>query len=314
MKPIAILFLASLGVPALACFAVSSKKEPVVLADEKILTIWDAGSGTQHLIREASFQGKAKKFGFIVPTPTVPTVAEAKNEVFSHLMKYVQSSPMGGALGGSGLPTLRYKPKPVEVIATYEVGDYEATVLKAAEGEAVHKWLKDNRFDTTEAQATWLDGYARRSWYFTAIKFAKEAKQGDQTHAIRISWKTDKPFHPFSMPRDAWPKNGKKSMALFFLTTGYPAARYAGTEIPWEATRYSAAQLNKKSLDDLAAQAGIDRSLLPVEEAQMTPFINTDNAAGFGRDVEFSVTLPNINIAKSDSQLSLSRLFQPLIR
>jgi hypothetical protein len=96
-----------------ACAVASPHNTPVAIADESAIIIWDEQSQTEHFIRRASFTTGAKDFGFLVPTPTLPslaeapTLAEASDDAFTLLAKVTapkivtQKRPTGG--GGCAL-------------------------------------------------------------------------------------------------------------------------------------------------------------------------------------------------------------------
>ena len=58
------------------CASVWRPGETVVVAEESALILWDAAQKIQHFIRWAAFETKAADFGFLVPTPTQPVLAE----------------------------------------------------------------------------------------------------------------------------------------------------------------------------------------------------------------------------------------------
>ncbi|MCI0379073.1 MAG: hypothetical protein L0215_15805 [Gemmataceae bacterium] len=64
-----------------ACCTAFPRDQPVQFADQAVIIYWDAANKIEHFVRKASFQAKTKDFGFIVPTPTQPTLAEAKNSI-----------------------------------------------------------------------------------------------------------------------------------------------------------------------------------------------------------------------------------------
>ena len=76
--------------------------KPVVNADQSVIIIWDAEKQMQHFIRRASFKSDADDFGFLVPTPAQPELAESGNEAFPYLLKMTEpeikkvSAPSGG--------------------------------------------------------------------------------------------------------------------------------------------------------------------------------------------------------------------------
>src|SRR6266436_5532883 len=65
------------------CAAPHRPGDYVHIAEESAVIVWDAPSKTQHFIRRATFDTKAKDFGFLVPTPTQPALADVDDAVFS---------------------------------------------------------------------------------------------------------------------------------------------------------------------------------------------------------------------------------------
>ena len=84
---LSLLGLALSAGPILACAIAPSGNKPVAIADESAIIIWDAANKTQHFIRRASFQSAAPDFGFLVPTPSKPELAEASDAAFAHLAR-----------------------------------------------------------------------------------------------------------------------------------------------------------------------------------------------------------------------------------
>src|SRR5437764_76847 len=72
---------------ASACAPAPPRNVPVAIASETAVIVWDEKGQTQHFIRRASFATEAKDFGFLVPTPTKPTLAEADDQAFAELAR-----------------------------------------------------------------------------------------------------------------------------------------------------------------------------------------------------------------------------------
>src|SRR5579862_6019086 len=87
-----------------ACGIASRKGIRVAIADESAIIIWDEAARTQHFIRRASFQTAGEDFGFLVPTPTQPELAEASDASFKELeqlfSKFGRVAPAGKKGGG----------------------------------------------------------------------------------------------------------------------------------------------------------------------------------------------------------------------
>src|SRR5262245_11035888 len=71
--------------PALACAPAPRPGQYVRIAEESAIIIWDEKTRTQHFIRRATFDTDAPDFGFLVPTPAEPALAEVSDSVFNDL-------------------------------------------------------------------------------------------------------------------------------------------------------------------------------------------------------------------------------------
>jgi hypothetical protein len=71
--------------PARACAAAPPAGAAVAISAESAIIVWDEATKTEHFIRRASFETSAKDFGFLVPTPAKPELAEASDDAFSEL-------------------------------------------------------------------------------------------------------------------------------------------------------------------------------------------------------------------------------------
>jgi len=69
------------------CAVAPPNNKPVEIADESAIIVWDSASGTEHFIRRATFKSAAQDFGFLVPTPTKPELAEADDAAFKELAR-----------------------------------------------------------------------------------------------------------------------------------------------------------------------------------------------------------------------------------
>ena len=76
--------------PGRSCCPAPPSGKPVVNADQTVIIIWDAAAKTQHFIRKASFKSDADDFGFIIPSPSQPELAESDNGAFSLLQKLTE--------------------------------------------------------------------------------------------------------------------------------------------------------------------------------------------------------------------------------
>jgi hypothetical protein len=188
---------------------------PVVNADQTVIIIWDAATKTQHFIRRASFKSEGDNFGFIIPSPQQPTLAEAGNDAFPYLFKLTEpetikrraSSGMNCSCGkGDSKSAVDFGSKAapeVRVLEEKVLAGFKAAVLEATSANALVKWLKDNDYAYSPEIEAWAKPYIP-AWKFTALKVVKptDAREQDRVSAsaLRLSFKTDRPLFPYREP------------------------------------------------------------------------------------------------------------------
>jgi hypothetical protein len=200
---------------AMACAPAPHAGERINVVEESAVIIWEPSTKTQHFIRRATFNGQARDFGFLVPTPSAPTLARVDDEVFAHLQRKTTPEtvhrtekridwtpllflPFATRYKGETATTAR---APVEVLSTQKVAGYEAAILDATDANALSGWLAQNGYATTPELAEWLKAYIDQRWIVSAFKIDKSADSLDaQTSAVRMSFTTDRPFFPYREP------------------------------------------------------------------------------------------------------------------
>jgi Uncharacterized protein conserved in bacteria (DUF2330) len=201
--------------PVQGCAVAPPRNQSVQIADETVLIVWDAPTKTQHFIRRASFKTEADNFGFLVPTPSKPELAEADGEVFSSLSRITapkvvtQTKPSSSGCG-FGCPGAASKgdnapiANSVAVLDEKRVAGFDAAVLEADSVDALGKWLKDHDYPFAPALEEWVGYYVKAKWKVTAFKIAKPEKDAPKvgTSALRMSFQTERPFFPYREPSD----------------------------------------------------------------------------------------------------------------
>src|SRR5262249_24938181 len=151
----------------------------------------------------------AKDFGFLVPTPSKPELAEASDEAFTELARITaprvetKTRPAsGGCTIGCAASKAPSDAADVRVLDEQRVAGYDAVVLDASNADALVTWLKEHGYEFSAALKDWADYYIKKGWKITAFKIARDAteKPGVGTSAVRMSFKTDKPFFPYREP------------------------------------------------------------------------------------------------------------------
>lgn len=242
------------ALPADACCPAPPPGERVQIADQEILIVWDAATRTEHFIRRASFSTRLPSFGFLVPTPGVPSLGEAPDALFDRLTQAIrprveeQTSVRFGvfcieafALGSKRAVDLE-RSGGVRVLLEQRVAGYDAVVLDADDPQALARWLEERGYDSRPALVEWLRPYVAAKWKLTAFKLAAPqaaGREGEGTrYAVRMSFRTDRPVFPFRTPTDQQGDNptGEGAGALlrvFFVGANKAAGSFGAT--PWDA-------------------------------------------------------------------------------
>ena len=223
---------------AYACAPVPRPGQFVRIAEESAIIVWDEATHTEHFIRQATFDTDAADFGFLVPTPTVPQLAEVDNAVFTDLEyrirpeTIVQTKRSGVDLTPLVMypflllrtETGRAPVRGVEVLSTQRVAGYDAVVLKADGASELNRWLGEHGYASSPSLTEWLKPYVASRWNITAFKIAKQ--KDDRvvaTSAVRMSFTTDRPFFPYREPADQNGQNeahdsGERLLRVFCLS------------------------------------------------------------------------------------------------
>ncbi len=294
--------------PTHACaMAVSRTVAMPLIEGEEALIVWDPTTQMEHFVRRANFGGARGPFGFIVPTPSQPQLHEADDRVFS-LLADLYTAPVApsarrsrsaGGLAGSDAVS-----NSVQVVATARVAGLDATVLRATDARALASWLGNNGFDSRPALANWLRPYTTGTWHVTAFRYVGATGIADfGARAVRLSFRTDRPFYPYAEPDDQRPSRGARRAARPFRVSVITAHRVAGTVAgrPWQAR---VAFAERRSL------RAVLTSVIPESTADalwMTTFDESNSVRGAG-DLWFARASAQTNVAPS-----VARVANPLL-
>jgi hypothetical protein len=241
--------VATVAAPLAACAPAWRGGDPVQIASEEALVVWDAERRLEHFVRSATFQGGPATFGFLVPVPAFPELAEADERIFERLEKFLEaqrSEVVEWRFEGLTSLTLRTKGAApsraagVTVLATARVAGMDAVVLAADSTKALTDWLASRDFDFRQELTPWLSPYIEQDYKIVAFKYARDASEPRVgTRAVRLSFRTERPFFPYREPRDA----ARSIPALFrlhVLSSTSMIATLGEARIPWGGTvRYS---------------------------------------------------------------------------
>jgi hypothetical protein len=218
----------------IACAPAPRPGEHVEVVREAAVIVWDPTTKTEHFIRRAELRGSGSDFGFLVPTPSAPALAEVPDGVFDSLIqvsarktvyekkKAIDWTPLlfGFFFLKSAAPPIVTATGPsVNVLATRKIAGYEASVLDATDGQALGDWLAEHGYATAPDLVEWLEPYIRERWTITAFKIDKSRSDpGVSTSAVKMSFPTERPFFPYREPASQRSPNvTRRSLRVFFL-------------------------------------------------------------------------------------------------
>ncbi len=170
-----------------ACGGFFCSQTPVDQSGEKIIFTVKDGSVEAHV--QISYSGEAKKFSWVVPVESLPTLSIGSPTFFAALD---QATTPRFELNWSGNQCNGYyrkdsvltpQPSPanagVNVVSREEVGPYDAAILQASDAAALQGWLVTNGYDLTAQGADALTPYVKPSAYFVALKLQQDKGVGD---------------------------------------------------------------------------------------------------------------------------------------
>jgi hypothetical protein len=250
---VATVALVALARPAGACATAPPPGIRVQIAEESAIIAWDARAHIEQFIRRASFHGASEDFGFLVPTPGKPELAEVPDDVFYQLEELtrpamVEKSEIDGVEPTllCGLFMLARKSAavsasaPVHVLNAQRVAGYDAVVLEADSAGALAAWLKEHGYADRPELAVWLTPYVAARWKLTAFKIAPEGgAQAVETAAVRMSFSTERPFFPYREPADqrenlpASATATERLLRIFFIGTERVDGTIGAARAPW---------------------------------------------------------------------------------
>ena len=239
--------------------------------DESALIVWNSRTHTEQFVRRATFESKAKNFGFLVPTPSRPTLSAADDSLFGSLAHELEPKTVTKTrhsvsfaplvtfffTGGSGYDdssnaaaspgTLGIGAslcEAVEVVEQKHVGNYKAVVLRASDTKSLTQWLKRHHYPVSSETRDWLAPYVRRGFFLSAFQIVSDAQsESARAQAVRLTFRSDAPYFPYREPKRAQSVGGGRSLRVFFVGDNRVGARIEneGRSENWLApTTYSA--------------------------------------------------------------------------
>lgn len=301
MNRFPLLLALSLAVPVGCSACETIAVDPVRTTDESALIVWNSKTHLEQFVRRATFESKAKNFGFLVPTPSRPTLSAADDALFPSLQNELEPkrvvktqrswdwTPLYAAIpkglsgsnsddGQGESPTAPMLStgamKSVEVVEQKRVGDYNAVVLRANDSKSLSQWLKKHHYPVSSDTRQWLAPYVRRGFFLTVFQIASDKQsQSAQAQAVRLSFQTDAPFFPYRESKRAQKVGGGRTLRVFFVGDERVGAiiEDGKKSASWPATITYSAPLDAKRLTERKLDVPAGRLRLTAFEDDSSP-------------------------------------------
>jgi hypothetical protein len=229
-----------------ACCYFSAKNADILQPAQTVFITWDPAEKVETFTVQPKFEGNARDFGMVIPTPAVPKLHEMPRDFFKHLAYYtimkkrefpqskllpIFAPPPGAAFGGGGAGGFArnqsakadggaVKKPAVRVIGGGVVGSLDYKILEADRADALFDWLKKNNYTYSGDEAT-LNHYVQKKWYWTVMKIdtaqMKRNKDGTfdgEVTPTRFQFSTEKMIYPLKITQISV---REKTEALFYV-------------------------------------------------------------------------------------------------
>jgi hypothetical protein len=237
---LAAVLLARVGTPPAesACCYFAAKDADILQPAQKAFITWDPQEQVESFTVQPKFEGNAKDFGMVIPTPSRPKLDEMPRDFFKELAVFtilkkrehpqskllpreLARARFAGAPRGALLESRRDKGhSTVKVLEAGIVGSLDYKIITAERADDLYAWLKDNRYSYSGDEAT-LDFYVQKKWLFTVMKIdtMQMKKNADGTYAgevtpTRFQFASEKLIYPLKITQLSVKD---KTEALFYV-------------------------------------------------------------------------------------------------
>jgi hypothetical protein len=199
-----------------ACCYFAAKDKDVLQPAQKAFLTWDPVEKVESFTVQPKFEGNARDFGMVIPTPSRPKLDEMPREFFKELAVFTILEPMdlskyknfrafGGAPGAAPAKARDGNQRRVKVLEAGVVGSLDYKVIQADRADDLYAWLKENRYSYAGDEAT-LDFYIKKGWTFTVMKIdpmqMKKRTDGSYEGEVtptRFTFASDKLVYPLKI-------------------------------------------------------------------------------------------------------------------
>jgi hypothetical protein len=286
-----------------ACCYFSAKNNDILQPAQKVFITWDPAEKVETFTVQPKFEGNARDFGMVIPTPSQPKLHEMPRDFFKHLAYYtimkkrefphskllpIPALPRAGGFGGGGgfraeaLKADRSdaeKKPPVRVLESGVVGSLDYKILEADRADALFDWLKKYNYSYSGDEAT-LNFYVQKKWIWTVMKIdtaqMKRNKDGTfdgEVTPTRFQFTTEKMIYPLKITQISV---REKTEALFYVQAPFKV------DLPGDLTyQYTWVPMLQGAIGCAGGLPGGGQVWLDNFKGQIPPLLNQARALGF---------------------------------
>lgn len=243
---LALILLAALSAPPVhadGCLLPKVAAADIAEPEQKAVVVFD--DGREDLILQVRYSGNPAEFGWLVPLPARPAVTVASTRTFEWLSRGTQKPQLAASdrvarvLNGRRRRSISMRSLGVEVLRRDTLGVYDTVTLAADRGEALQAWLAEHDFRAPSGAGPVLDDYARRHWYFVALRIVPARQDsataaqlaGGTLQAMRFQFDSVRPVFPLKISA----LNGSPTEVLIYTVARQQLVAEGGGPVAWQA-------------------------------------------------------------------------------
>ena len=172
-------FFPARDAPADGCFVWNGG---VDLAEPSQKAILHFHKGTETVVLQVKYEGRAEDFAWIVPLPAKPEVEAVRPDKspFAEISLFTQRRQRYQIEGSRGKAT-----NGVAVLERKTVGVYDVAVLAATDAKALGAWLRRNGFALPGKLTGVLARYVQKKWVYVAMRIDSKALARDEVRKLK---------------------------------------------------------------------------------------------------------------------------------
>jgi hypothetical protein len=224
-----------------ACCYFTAKDKDILQPAQKAFLTWDPAEKIETFTVQPKFEGNAKDFGMVIPTPAKPRLDEMPRDFFKELAvftilkkrEYPDSKLMPkparlfalrAGSGGVREDAKKARKPEVKVLESGVVGNLDYKIIEAGRADDLYDWLKDNKYNFSGDEAT-LDFYIKKKWLFTVMKIDTKQMKTDkdgrflgEVTPTRFQFSSEQLVYPLKITQISVKD---KTEALFYVQAPY---------------------------------------------------------------------------------------------